>query len=125
VTTECVREVILKAFQVALLRGKKLERNPDYLGVVWRDTTLSISPDLFLAGNCLRQHCLRHNLPSELPRVGRLKQGRNLLQDQKHAHAGIDGGVDLVMVRSGVHHQDLRSLVSLLHHVGQVMTVIL
>ena len=41
-----------------------------------------------------------------------------------HAHAGVDRGVDCVMVRAGVHDQDLRSRVSLLDHVGQVMAIV-
>lgn len=55
---------------------------------------------------------------------GRLKQSGNLLQDQKHAHAGVDCGVDFVMMRARVHDQDLRSLMRFLHHVGQMMAVL-
>jgi hypothetical protein len=42
-----------------------------------------------------------------------------------HAQVGVYGGVHGVMVRAGVHDQDLRSLMSLLDHVGQVMTILL
>ncbi len=42
-----------------------------------------------------------------------------------HAHAGIYGGVDFVMVSAGVHNQYFRSLVGLLDHVGQMMAIVL
>jgi hypothetical protein len=55
----------------------------------------------------------------------RLKHGRNLFQQENHTDFRIDGGVDFVMIRSGMHHQNLGSLVSFFHHIGQVMAVIL
>ena len=39
--------------------------------------------------------------------------------------AGIHGGIDFVMMRAGVHDENLGSLVGLLHHVGQVMAIVL
>lgn len=42
-----------------------------------------------------------------------------------HAHTGIDGGIDFVMVCAGVHYQYLRTFVSLFHHVWQVVAIFL
>jgi hypothetical protein len=42
-----------------------------------------------------------------------------------HADIGIDGGIDFVMVRAGMHDQNLRSRVSFLDHVRQVMAIVL
>jgi hypothetical protein len=54
-----------------------------------------------------------------------LKQGCDFLEDPVHAHAGIYGGVDFVMVSAGVHNQYFCSLVGLLDHVRQVMAIVL
>jgi hypothetical protein len=54
-----------------------------------------------------------------------LQQGCDLFEDSLHAHAGIYSGVNFVMVSAGVHDQDFRSLVGFLHHVGQVMAIVL
>lgn len=71
---------------------------------------LSARPDLF---------CFR------LANARELKHGGDLFENALHAHAGIDGSVNLVMVRSGMHHQNFRSFVRLLDHVGQVMAIVL
>jgi hypothetical protein len=42
-----------------------------------------------------------------------------------HADVGIHDGVDFMMVGTGVHDQNLGSLVGLLDHVGQVMAIVL
>ena len=54
-----------------------------------------------------------------------LEQAGNLFEDPVHADVGIDDGVNFVMVRAGMHHQDFGSLVRLLDHVRQVMAVFL
>jgi hypothetical protein len=56
---------------------------------------------------------------------GRLEQGRNLFQQKNHTDPRIDDGVDLVVVRSGVHDENLGAGVRLLDHVRDVMTVVL
>ena len=54
-----------------------------------------------------------------------MKQGRDLLKDSVHAHGRVNGGVDFVVVRAGVHDQNLSPLVRLLDYVGQVMAIVL
>lgn len=100
-------------------------RSLTILEAVWRDAALSIAPDLFSSATNLERIFCGENRLGDLMHGRRLKERRNLLQYEKHAHSGIDGSIHLVMMRSGVHHQDFGSLVSLLDHVGQVMTVIL
>jgi len=54
-----------------------------------------------------------------------LDQSRDFLEDSVHADIGIDGGIDFMMVRAGMHHQHLRSRMSFLDHVRQVMAIVL
>jgi hypothetical protein len=54
-----------------------------------------------------------------------LNQSRNLFQNTVHAHAGIYSRVHFVMVRAGMHDQNLRSRVRFLDHVRQVMAIVL
>ena len=91
------------------VKGATLNRRE----VVWRGATFYGSAKPFYAesewrsANCCRLH-----------------QGRNLFEDPVHAEVGVDGSVDFVMVGTGVHHQDLGSLVRLLDHIGQVMAIL-
>ena len=54
-----------------------------------------------------------------------LNQSGNLLDDPVHAHGRIHGRIHFVMMRAGVQDQNPGSSVRLLHHVGQVMAIVL
>jgi len=54
-----------------------------------------------------------------------LQHGRDLFEDPLHAQVGVNDCVDFVMVSAGVHDQDFRPCVGFLHHIGQVMAIVL
>jgi hypothetical protein len=83
---------------------------------VWR-VTLSTRPDLFFAKSDRNSLALADGCG--------LKQGRDPLESPLHTHVGVYDGIDFMMVRTGVHDQNLRAFVGLLDHIGQVMAIIL
>jgi len=72
-----------------------------------------------------RKTGLRNRAADESLTRGWLKQSSNLFQKKNHTNSRIDNSVDLMMVRSGVHHENLGAGVRLLDHVRNVMAVIL
>jgi hypothetical protein len=54
-----------------------------------------------------------------------LDQGGNFFEDSVHADIRVNGGIDFVMVRAGVHNQNLGPRVGFLDHVRQVMAIVL
>ena len=52
-------------------------------------------------------------------------QGGDLLQYTVHAHGGIDGGIYFVVMRAGVHDQNLGPGLEPSYHVRQVMAIVL
>jgi len=72
-----------------------------------------------------RKTGLRNRTADESLTRGWLKQSSNLFQKKNHTNSRIDNSVDLMMVRSGVHHENLGAGVRLLDHVRNVMAVIL
>jgi len=87
------------------------------LEVVWPGATLSASP--------ARPFFVRRKLDEPLAGQLGLQQGCDAFQYPLHAQVGIHYGVDFVVMRASVHDQNFRSFVSLLHHVGQVMAIVL
>jgi hypothetical protein len=68
----------------------------------------------------------RSAVPARGPLVngGGLKQGSDLFEDSVHAHGGIDGGIYFVVVRTGMHDQDLSACMGFFDHVGEVMAIV-